>query len=145
MFRFHDKNVFDNYLAHFLCLFQQRVSSFFELLYCIRNESFKLKSAQTETPTDPHCDEQGSERNVLLHSSSNVREEKSEDLSGNQSTLQRRTAFTKLQTKLGRLPLAIWQRSHWLSQEVSQLVCCANFHHLQLSLAHFVLSTIGNE
>ena len=27
-FRFHDMNVFENYLAHFLCLFQQRVSPF---------------------------------------------------------------------------------------------------------------------
>ena len=33
MFRFHDKNVFDNYLAHFLCLFQQRVSSFFHVQF----------------------------------------------------------------------------------------------------------------
>ena len=31
MFRFHEKNVFENYLAHFLCLFQQRVSSFFHV------------------------------------------------------------------------------------------------------------------
>ena len=31
MFRFHDKNAFENYLAHFLCLFQQRVSSFFHV------------------------------------------------------------------------------------------------------------------
>ena len=28
MFRFHEKNVFENYLAHFLCLFQERLSSF---------------------------------------------------------------------------------------------------------------------
>ena len=31
MFRLHDKNVFDNSLAHFLCLFQQRVSLFFHV------------------------------------------------------------------------------------------------------------------
>ena len=31
MYRFHDKNVFDNHLAHFLCLFQQRVSPFFHV------------------------------------------------------------------------------------------------------------------
>ena len=28
MFRFHEQNVFENYLAYFLCLFHKRVSSF---------------------------------------------------------------------------------------------------------------------
>ena len=32
-FRFRDKNMFDNHLAHFLCLFQQRVSSFFHVSF----------------------------------------------------------------------------------------------------------------
>ena len=35
MFRFHDKNVFEDSLAHFRCLFQQRVSSFFFM--CLLN------------------------------------------------------------------------------------------------------------
>ena len=52
MFRFHDKNVFENYLAHFLCLFQQRVSSFFHVPvqrwdpYCLQMNVLGLHSFQ---------------------------------------------------------------------------------------------------
>ena len=31
IFRFHDKNVFGNHLAHFLCLFQQRVAPIYHV------------------------------------------------------------------------------------------------------------------
>ena len=50
--RFHDKNVFCNCLAHFLCLFQQRVSSFFHVPfqrwdpYCLQMNVFGLHSFQ---------------------------------------------------------------------------------------------------
>ena len=50
--RFHEQNVFENYLAHFLCLFQQRVSSFFHVLvqrwdpYCLQMNVLGLHSFQ---------------------------------------------------------------------------------------------------
>ena len=60
------------------------------------------------------------------------------ETSGNESTLQGRTALPKLQTKLRRFlcwPLG----SHWFSQEVGQLFRGVYFHHSQLSLTHLIL------
>ena len=52
MFRFHDKNVLENYLVHFVCSFQQRDSSFFHVPfqrwdpYCLQMNVLGLHSFQ---------------------------------------------------------------------------------------------------